>query len=267
MRRQPRPSGFTLIELLVVIAIIAILIAILLPALGKAREAGRTVVCGSQLRQIHTLMEQYLADSGDVYPPHRSPDNGTPDSKWWWGTLLYPTEFETRDDRRRMEWDLMAGRYKLFKCPEVGQANEWQGIKWEWRFNVHKVSYGYNAFWLGFYPYGAADARGMDSWWGMRDGKHLRTLVSMRADQVFRPSEVISVADSNPKPDGRWSMSLWHPFIDAAKEGVTVRHGGRGNVMLLDGHYETVSDDEVNDPVTRRDRWDPHWPGEVNRWW
>jgi prepilin-type N-terminal cleavage/methylation domain-containing protein len=153
MRRDARLPAFTLIELLVVIAIIAIL-SILLPALAKARETARTLTCGSQLRQIHTLIEQYLVDSKDVYPPHRSPDSGTPDSQWWWATLLYPTEFATRDDRRRMDWDVMAARYKLFRCPEVGEFNQWQGIKWEWRFNVHKVSYGYNAFWLGFYPYG-----------------------------------------------------------------------------------------------------------------
>lgn len=54
--------GFTLIELLVVIAVIAILIGLLLPAIGKAREAGRAVVCLSNQRQLALCMFQYAGD-------------------------------------------------------------------------------------------------------------------------------------------------------------------------------------------------------------
>ncbi len=60
--------AFTLIELLVVIAIIALLIGILLPALGAAREAGRVALCGSNLRQVATAMALYNADHDDAYP-------------------------------------------------------------------------------------------------------------------------------------------------------------------------------------------------------
>ena len=69
----PRTRGFTLIELLVVIAIIAMLISILLPALGKARAAGRSVVCASGLRQINTAVELYTGAFGSLYPPRSSP--------------------------------------------------------------------------------------------------------------------------------------------------------------------------------------------------
>ncbi len=60
---------FTLIELLVVIAIIAILCAMLLPALAKAREAGRKTLCISNMKQIGALTGLYMSDSDAWFPP------------------------------------------------------------------------------------------------------------------------------------------------------------------------------------------------------
>ena len=70
-----RAKGFTLVELLVVIGIIAVLVAILLPALNRARQAAQAVACLSNLRQLAQAAAGYAAQNGGSFPYQLSAPN------------------------------------------------------------------------------------------------------------------------------------------------------------------------------------------------
>jgi prepilin-type N-terminal cleavage/methylation domain-containing protein/prepilin-type processing-associated H-X9-DG protein len=91
MKRPLSRQGFTLIELLVVIAIIAILAAILLPALARAREAARRASCQNNLKQMGLVFRMYDGENKGKLPP------GAPNNYYGEDGLDYPPEFTQFD--------------------------------------------------------------------------------------------------------------------------------------------------------------------------
>jgi len=80
-----KERGFTLIELLVVIAIIALLLAILMPSLKKAKQKGQAVVCASNLKQWNLLVSFFLDDHDGQFPDadYNDDNKGDGHGQWW----------------------------------------------------------------------------------------------------------------------------------------------------------------------------------------
>lgn len=108
--RSARPAGFTLIELLVVIGIIAILIAILIPVLSKARYRAGEAACVSNLRQVATVLTAYAGENRGWYPKNGAMRND-------------PFSLKNGNiwDVRTPIQDLLPGGRDIFRCPLVDE--------------------------------------------------------------------------------------------------------------------------------------------------
>lgn len=225
-----RKRAFTLIELLVVLAVIAILAALLLPVLSRAKMKAGQISCYNNLRQLGTGFTLYCAANNDCFPgPGSKGLYGPQPEDWiWW---------QAGRDVNQSAIVPHLGQFNpdLFRCPQDDVAKKLAGS------TAYTAEYRYS-YSLTSYDLEGAVNPGLSTII-TRDHK----AYYFKAAQVNNPSQIILLVDEDRKTlnDSRWVPIESHGVVNL----IAQRHNGKGAVNFVDGHVESVPADYGLDPA------------------
>ena len=253
--------GFTLIELLVVIAIIAILMAILVPALEAARLRAQDIMCTSNCRQIGIAVLLYLNDSdgvtADVYHPQRTNPDPYPDSTYCNGMRWYVkgTNVRIKPNREAAYWGVAYWDHiksmDIFGCPAfksvAGISVRTAGIDEDEQQLYDTAAFGINAFGSNRR---VTEIRNTDKFIFCTD--HVEGRVEQDHIDMFHNDDggsMWNLAHYRPGPEENTQRSPTYRgiFRHAVKHDDEFRTGGKANILWLDGHVSAIEETTGDD--------------------